>query len=117
MPPGATMYASEVSTNWCKPSEKRAVFEGLTDERVYFLFEWQIDSDADRLRLTGRAGRAFVGGLHQAGTTAGNDIAAEFGQCGCRTFCFLVGEAAGFRPGRAKDRHTITIAAGRVAGA
>jgi hypothetical protein len=36
-----------------QPCEKRAMFKRPGDERVLFLFEWQIDADTNRLDTFG----------------------------------------------------------------
>ena len=59
---------------------------GLADKCVDFLFERQMNADADApaLGLGGHRGRSLVGSLHQAGSAAGHDTAAHPRQFGCK---------------------------------
>ena len=62
-----------------QPGEERLVLERLVDERIHVLLERQIDANADGLLVArpGRRAGAFVGGLHQPGPAAGDDVAAQ----------------------------------------
>ena len=78
------------------------MFECELDEGVYLLLEWKIHSYPHRLRFTGEIDTC-VGGLHQTGTAAGDNVAAHFRQCMRGFFRFVIGNSAGFRAGRTED--------------
>ena len=64
-------------------SEKRSMLECLRHKGIDILFEWQLNTDADRSARPGNAGRSFVGCLHQPRTTTGDDVAAQLREGGC----------------------------------
>ena len=110
MPPGRDDEGVGGEHELVQPREERAMLERLLDERVDVLLEGQVDADADRLRASRRAGGAFVGGLHQPGAAAGDDVAAHLGERRGHTLGFLVARTSRADPSRAEDGHAIALA-------
>src|SRR4029079_5708270 len=66
--------------------------------------------DADTFDPLRRGGGAFIGGLHESGTTTGHNVASHFRQRRDCAFCFLIGRAARRSPSGTKNRYSVTIA-------
>src|SRR5262245_32405564 len=88
------------------------MLKGLCDERIHFLFERQIDPDADGPREFGPDGRSFVCRLHQTWAAPGDDVALHFGQCGSHSFRLVISESTGTSPGGSENGHPIALTPG-----
>ena len=83
----------------------------LTNERIDLLLERQLHADAHgAVRCLLDRVRAFIRSLHEARTTAANDVASHFRQFSGQLFHSLISDRAGFEPGRAEDSHAIILA-------
>jgi hypothetical protein len=83
------------------------MLERSVDERIDFLLERKIDTNPERLRSFWCTGSPFVGCLHQAWTTSGDDIAIEFGKFGGTPFGLFLPESAWLHARRTEDRDSI----------
>jgi hypothetical protein len=93
---------------------KNVVLIGHADEGIDVLLEREIDPDADRTAAPAAGRRPFVRGLHQARTTAGDDVATELGQAGRHPLGLLVRERSRLHAGRPEDGHPIALAPRRA---
>src|SRR5262249_17731162 len=59
-----------------------------------------------------RRGRPLVGGLHESGTAARDDVTAHLGQGGRHALDLVVDESPRLGPRRAEDRHAVTLVLG-----
>lgn len=92
--------------------EERLVLERLRDKGIHFLLERQVHANADGAAPLGSTccGGSFVGGLHQAGAAAGDDVTAHLGQSGCNPFHLVIRKGPRPGAGRAEDRDPVALA-------
>jgi hypothetical protein len=94
-----------------KSREEGRVFVSLADERIHFLFEGEIDPNADRaaLCLRVRHGSPFVSRSHQARSAAAHDVTAHSSELRCQLLYAFVGNATRFQPGGPEDGDAIIL--------
>ncbi len=87
------------------------MLEDLLDEGVGALLEREADPDPDRpCSILGIGfGGPFVGGLHEARASTGDDVTAHFRQGGGHAPGLIVDPAPGCGPSRAEDRYTVPL--------
>jgi hypothetical protein len=78
------------------------MLECLRHKGIDILFEWQLNTDADRSARAGNRGRSFIGCLHQPWAATGNDVAAQLRERGGCALGFLVDEGSRFGPAEPK---------------
>ena len=114
MPPGVTTNASDMIMKWCSREKnvrcsKACVTNGFTScsKGSSMLMP------TERRSPVGIGGvRAFVGRLHQAGTAAGEDVAAHPGQLRGELLHAFVRGRAGLEARGAEDGHAIVLPRG-----
>src|SRR5262245_52319841 len=94
-----------------QPRKERAMFVGLTDERINVLFEWQLDTNSNRTLRSFGVDRmcSFVCCLHQTRATATDDIATHLRQF-CGEFLHrVVRGCGGLESSRSEDSDTVVL--------
>src|SRR5262249_37431657 len=87
------------------------MFVRLAHERVDFLFEWQLDTNSYGTLETFGLNRVctFVRSLHQAGTTATDDIATHLRQFGSEFLHRVISRSGRLKSCGSENGHAIIL--------
>jgi hypothetical protein len=91
-------------------SKECAVLKVQIDKGIGPLFERQVDPDPDGVAVLARDLDAFVCGLHQAGSAAGDNVTVHLRQCLGNSLRLFVGNSPRFCSRRPEDGHSISFA-------
>src|SRR4051812_34341916 len=94
-----------------QPREKCAVLIGKTNEWIELLLERQVNANADGAMQCFWIDRqrAFIRGLHDAGTAAADNVAAHSRQLGRKLLHAIIRARGGLKPRRAEDCDAIIL--------